>query len=112
MSIDRVQIEKSLNQRLKTRLAPDEINTLADVIAELSNSGIEVDDVFPYGIPPQRELGIRARQPYRRAARQTGRLNSQARRSEGLPHFPARDCGPRALQNAPEPELEPLSDAT
>lgn len=55
MSTDRTQLQNSLSQRLKSRLAPDEIDNLAEVIAALSNNGIEVDEVFPYGIPPQRE---------------------------------------------------------
>jgi hypothetical protein len=60
MSIDHVQIEKSLSQRLKSRLSKEEINHLASKIAELSSNGIEIDEVFPYGIPPQRErLAIR-----------------------------------------------------
>jgi len=50
MSNEQKTIEQSLVQRLKSRLTPAEISQMAEIIATLSAKGIEIDDVFPYGI--------------------------------------------------------------
>lgn len=46
-------IEQTLTKRLKTRLEPAEIAEMASVIATLHEAGIEIDDVFPFGITTQ-----------------------------------------------------------
>lgn len=47
---DSAGIERTLTERLKSRLEQGEINQPAEIIVSLSSSGIEVDDAFPYGI--------------------------------------------------------------
>lgn len=51
MDIDRDEIEASLVQRLPSVFDTSEIRQLAELIAALTEKGIQVDDVFPYGIP-------------------------------------------------------------
>lgn len=51
MMIDRNDIEKTLSQRLSTDFDNTEITQLAELIASLTEQGIRIDDVFPYGIP-------------------------------------------------------------
>lgn len=46
-------IEQTLTTRLKTRLEPAEITAMAGLIATLHEAGIEIDDVFPFGITTQ-----------------------------------------------------------
>lgn len=53
MGADAIVIEKNLSKRLARQLDKKEIGQLAQLIAALSDKGIEVDDVFPYGIPTQ-----------------------------------------------------------
>lgn len=42
--------EENLSKRLSRQLDQPEIERLAQLLASLSDKGIEVDDVFPYGI--------------------------------------------------------------
>lgn len=46
-------IEQTLTKRLKAQLEPSEITKMANVIATLHENGIEIDDVFPFGVPTQ-----------------------------------------------------------
>lgn len=51
MQIDRASIEASLAQRLHTHLEKTEVAQLAHLVATLTEKGIKIDDVFPYGMP-------------------------------------------------------------
>lgn len=51
MNIDRNGIEKTLGQRLSADFDQAEISQLAHLIASLTEKGIHIDDVFPYGVP-------------------------------------------------------------
>lgn len=53
MTTDTNVIEATLSKRLSRQLDKNEIIQLARLIASFSDKGIEVDDVFPYGIPAQ-----------------------------------------------------------
>lgn len=46
-------IEGSLTKRLSRQLDKAEISQVAKLVATLSEKGIEIDDVFPYGVPSQ-----------------------------------------------------------
>ncbi len=60
MAIDQTQIEATLTRQLSSRLEGQEISQLAELIAALAENGIEVDDVFPYGISqPWEGISIR-----------------------------------------------------
>lgn len=46
-------IQKSLTQRMRGSMDAAAIKDLAGTISTLHGAGIQVDDVFPYGLPPQ-----------------------------------------------------------
>ena len=51
MAADTKKIQQTLTQQIRSRLRPEEIVQVSDLIARLANEGIEIDDVFPYGVP-------------------------------------------------------------
>jgi hypothetical protein len=54
-------ISRSLTQRLRNHLKADEISELAKLVALIDSEGIDVDDVFPYGVSAQPDaVSIRA----------------------------------------------------
>ena len=53
MAHDIKSIEETLTKRLSRHLDKTEISRVAKLLATLSDNGIEIDDVFPYGIPSQ-----------------------------------------------------------
>lgn len=53
MATDATHIEETLSKRLSKQLDKNEISELAQLIASFADKGIEVDDVFPYGIQSQ-----------------------------------------------------------
>jgi len=53
MVTDKKSIEETLTKRLSLHLDKAEISQVAKLVATLSDKGIEIDDVFPFGIPSQ-----------------------------------------------------------
>ena len=51
MKIDNKGIEAGVTKRLAPHLDKAEISQVAKLIAVLTEKGIRIDDVFPYGIP-------------------------------------------------------------